>query len=255
MSNQELSKITSGQFYNAEADFYYDAYSDEVYMTIEQVANCLGYESRSGIDKMLQKHEYLTTSEFSIKENLSSILRKDREYITTLITEDGLYEISMLSHKPKAKEFRAFVRTILKGLRKGELKLTQTNNTILAELSNIQITLTQIQSQLQRQESLIYTLVPKYPYSEWKNKMTTKIKPLEQKHNTEFKTILRQIYGIMKTNYNIPLDLYAQDYLLQNPDKTKISMYELITLHTELHGLFEELVEHYEELILTPVPA
>ena len=39
------------------------------------------------------------------------------------LTEDGLYEVLMLSRKPIAKQFKKKVKEILKGLRKGELQI------------------------------------------------------------------------------------------------------------------------------------
>lgn len=41
------------------------------------------------------------------------------------LTEDGLYEVLMQSRKPIAKQFKKKVKEILKGLRKGELKLVK----------------------------------------------------------------------------------------------------------------------------------
>jgi len=42
---------------------------------------------------------------------------------TWFLTEDGLYEVLMQSNKPKAKDFKKQVKTLLKGLRKGELQI------------------------------------------------------------------------------------------------------------------------------------
>lgn len=44
----------------------------------------------------------------------------------TFLTEDGLYEVLMQSRKPIAKQFKKQVKTILKELRKGNLKLQST---------------------------------------------------------------------------------------------------------------------------------
>lgn len=42
---------------------------------------------------------------------------------TRVFTEDGIYEVAFLAETIKAKEFRFWVRQILKGLCKGELEL------------------------------------------------------------------------------------------------------------------------------------
>lgn len=44
---------------------------------------------------------------------------------TWFLTEDGLYEVLMQSRKPIAKQFKKKVKEILRGLRKGELKLVK----------------------------------------------------------------------------------------------------------------------------------
>ena len=46
------------------------------------------------------------------------------------LTEDGLYEVLMQSRKPIAKAFKKQIKKILKGLRKGEIKIS--NNTLNA---------------------------------------------------------------------------------------------------------------------------
>lgn len=53
---------------------------------------------------------------------------------TTFLTEDGLYEVLFQSRKPIAKEFKKQIKTMLKGLRKGELKLQPTKEEEKAQL-------------------------------------------------------------------------------------------------------------------------
>lgn len=43
-----------------------------------------------------------------------------KQYDTRIFTEDGIYEVTMLAKTEKAKEFRAFVRKLIKSIRKGE---------------------------------------------------------------------------------------------------------------------------------------
>jgi prophage antirepressor-like protein len=252
MINNSLQLITSENFYNSEANFYRDENND-IWMTIEQVANCLQYASRKGIDMMMAKYEYLKESEFSTHQNLWS-MGGGRTYETTLISEDGIYEVTMLSHKPKAKEFRAFVRKLLKAIRKKEITLyhSQSSELQIIELKQQNMRLeSKLDAQakhLQRIENILWTIAPSKPYNAWKSKMTPIINALAAKHDTTFNAITHQIYYSMKTDYGIPLDEYQQTLLRETPNATKIAMYDTVAIHTEIHSLFEELLSHYAEL-------
>lgn len=96
----------------------------DVFMTIDQLAQALDYADRGGVENIINRNEYLKDIEFStthkmkVVEGKREVMRERR-----IFTEDGIYEITMLSKQPKAKEFRAFVRKFLKGLRSGELQV------------------------------------------------------------------------------------------------------------------------------------
>jgi len=95
-------------------------------MTVDDLAKSLDYADRSGVQKIVNRNEYLKNIEFSTEDNLSLVeggRKVERE--VRIFNEDGIYEVTMLSSKPKAKEFRAFVRKTLKSLRKGEAILIQ----------------------------------------------------------------------------------------------------------------------------------
>lgn len=102
-------------------------------MTISQLAHCLGYASKSGVEKILQRNDYLRENDFSSictlavggtdKMGAPQTMQKTRVF-----TEDGIYEVTMLAKTEKAKEFRAFIRKLLKSLRKGEIKIIKPSN-------------------------------------------------------------------------------------------------------------------------------
>ncbi len=117
-----LSLATQQQFNSVMCDFYQNENND-VFMTINQLAEALEYADRSGIQKILDRNEYLKDKEFSVQDKMSST--DGKQYETRIFTEDGIYEVTMLSKQPKAKEFRTFVRKTLKALRKGEAILIQ----------------------------------------------------------------------------------------------------------------------------------
>lgn len=115
----ELTLIKSAEFGEIQCDFY--GKDNEIYMTISQLAACLGYADRSGVQKIVDRNDYLNKPEFSGWDNLS--LPSGGTQKTRIFTEDGIYEVTMLSKTEKAKEFRAWVRKILKSLRSGKAAL------------------------------------------------------------------------------------------------------------------------------------
>src|SRR5690625_2388834 len=95
-------------------------------MVIDDLAKSLGYADRRGIENIISRNEYLKSNEFSTTHKMTVVeggrnVTRERR----IFNEDGIYEITMLSKKPKAKEFRAFVRKLLKDLRKGNLQVVQ----------------------------------------------------------------------------------------------------------------------------------
>lgn len=117
----QMELVKQERFAGNEVDLY-KGVDGEVYMTIDQLAQALEYAGKSAVENMLLRNEYLRDEEFSSTHDVwvDGKLRNTR-----LFTEDGIYEVTMLSRQPKAKEFRFFIRELLKGLRKGELKVVQ----------------------------------------------------------------------------------------------------------------------------------
>lgn len=114
----KLTLVKSEHFGEIEADIYSNG--KEMFMTINQLAECLEYSTRRGVEMIIERNEYLKSPEFSVTHSLCAT--DGKQYETRIFTEDGIYEVTMLSKQPKAREFRAWVRKILKALRKGEAK-------------------------------------------------------------------------------------------------------------------------------------
>ncbi len=119
MSN--LALVKSADFGSVKCDFWENENGD-VLMTINQLAQALEYASKSGVENIVGRNEYLKDREFS---GTHSLWVGGTKQETRIFTEDGIYEITMLSKQPKAREFRSWVRKILKSLRKGETILAQ----------------------------------------------------------------------------------------------------------------------------------
>lgn len=115
----------SRKFNSVVCDFWQNENGD-VFMTINQLAQALEYASKKGVENLVANNEYLKDEEFSTLSKVSTGTHgKGGTQETRIFTEDGIYEVTMLSKQIKAKEFRAFVRKILKSLRKGELQIVQ----------------------------------------------------------------------------------------------------------------------------------
>lgn len=134
MNNLELVK--SFNFNGMNCDIY--SKDNEVFMTGEQLGKALGYQyAREGINKMVSRNEYLRDKEFSAEVKMTSASGIQN---TRIFTEDGIYEVTMLSKTETGKKFRKVVRGIIKSLRKGENKIIKTSEyqklTAEAKLNN-----------------------------------------------------------------------------------------------------------------------
>lgn len=118
-----LQLATQQQFNSVQCDFWENE-NNEVFMTINQLAQALEYADKKGVEKLIANNYYIKGEEFSIISKVTTGTDgRGGTQETRIFTEDGIYEITMLSSKPKAREFRAFVRKTLKVLRKGEAVL------------------------------------------------------------------------------------------------------------------------------------
>lgn len=134
MKNLELVK--SFNFNEVKCDIY--SKDNEVFMTGEQLGKVLGYKyAREGINKIVSRNEYLKDKEFSCEVKMTSEVG---ERNTRVFTEDGIYEVTMLSKTETGKRFRKVVRGIIKSLRKGENKIIKASEyqklTAEAKLNN-----------------------------------------------------------------------------------------------------------------------
>lgn len=135
----KLELVKSFNFNGINCDIY--SKDNEVFMTINQLAEVLGYKDRKGIEKIIERNEYLKDKGFSTTDKLSAT--DGKYYNTRVFTEDGIYEVTMLSKTETGKKFRKVVRGIIKSLRKGENKIIKTSEyqklTAEAKLNNSRV--------------------------------------------------------------------------------------------------------------------
>jgi len=148
-----LQKVREEKFGNIECDFYKDTNSDEYFMTINQLAQVLEYSSKDGVEKILKRNPYLRGDNYSTTYNLS-VLEGNRQVTRERIvfTEQGVYDVALLSGKPKGREFRLFVGNILKELRRtGVVRL---NKSGLARIDFMRNVLDSMEETIEKQREM-----------------------------------------------------------------------------------------------------
>lgn len=118
---KELVLAKEELFQGVHCDVWMNA-DREPFMTMDQIAEVLEYTDRKGIEKIIERNSYLKDKEFSTTYDLSEVegnrlVKRERR----MFTRDGVMEISFLSRKPKAREFRAWARRVLNTFMNGQL--------------------------------------------------------------------------------------------------------------------------------------
>lgn len=115
-----LTLVRSEDFGNVKCDFWRDENSN-FFMTAEQLGMALDYcNPRISIGNLVNRNSYVKSEEFS---GVTKLITPSGYQEMRVFTEDGIYEVTLLAKTSKAKEFRGWIRKILKGLRTGELVL------------------------------------------------------------------------------------------------------------------------------------
>lgn len=105
-----------GTFKKAGAEVnFYTVKRKELYATIEQLADALGYQSKKGLEKLIKRNSYLRENTYSFLAPApyavgGSAQRKSGQRKTQVIrffTRQGIYEIFSLSTMPKGRAIRA----------------------------------------------------------------------------------------------------------------------------------------------------
>lgn len=192
----ELSLRTTEMFGEVQTDIYEND-NQEMFMTAEQIGECLEYsEPIIAINKLITRNDYLREAEFSVVTKLVST--DGKHYNTRVFNEDGIYEITMLAKTSKAKEFRCWVRRLLKSLRKGDVNLITK-----AEYSLLQNQIIEANKVLARLETKLTPTKPNYWL--WKKHI---VNPLVNAISTKVTCETRDVYDVI---YDTMTDRYGFD--------------------------------------------
>ena len=131
-------------------------------------------------------------------------------------------------------------------------QLNKVNEQLTRQLQIISAQNTTMQDKLSRMWQKIMLIVPPAYYSSWKNKMSQKIvslaKILGYTNDDDRKSIYGDIYSMMRSDYDIDLDSYKENYLLSQIDCKNVAMIDVIDSDTSLRDIFEEIVDRYIQI-------
>ncbi len=107
-------------------------------INIGKLSEVLGYELKNGVEVIINRNEYLKTREFS---RVEKILTNGGIQEARVFTEDGIMEVAFLASTEKAREFRAFMRHLIKQLRANQnpLAVVQNNESLVTMQENYKV--------------------------------------------------------------------------------------------------------------------
>lgn len=264
-----LNLIHTDLFHGSPVNIYENT-SNEIFMTARQLATCLEYSRKSQFEKLLSHHPELRENEFSLLATIpvpqtippskgsthSQQIFIDQQ--TRVFNEDGIYEVCMLSRKPKAQEFRRHIRQLLKALRRGEVQLNFTQQTQIVALQNklslVSSSIYQIQADIKRLQTSTQRIagaVCTYHSSPWKTTVYKRVKALAEEINcTDNKQIFANIYNSMRDTYGKDLNAYADIYAQHHPGDKRLNGIDTVDAFEELQPLFDTLLNNYVNLFV-----
>lgn len=101
----ELSLLTQEKFGGVELELYQNE-SNDVFMTVSQLAQALGYSSKGSLESLVSRNPYVKESEFSVVQKIEATDKK--KYDTRLFNVDGIRSILQLSDVPLSRKMPLF---------------------------------------------------------------------------------------------------------------------------------------------------
>lgn len=259
----------------ATCDFWGNA-NNEYLVTREQIGRALGYSNPANAIKNIHLKHKERLDKFSTQLTLGYV-EGDRyvERERILYNRKGIMEICRWSRQPLADKFMDWCWEIMDRLISNSLntvtlsreeysmiintvnevgQLNKVNEQLTRQLQIISAQNTTMQDKLSRMWQKIMLIVPPAHYSSWKNKMSQKIvslaKILGYTNDDDRKSIYSDIYNMMRSDYDIDLDSYKENYLLSQIDCKNVAMIDVIDSDTALRDIFEEIVDRYIQIKL-----
>ena len=257
----------------ATCDFWGNA-NNEYLVTREQIGWALGYSNPTNAIKNIHLKHKERLDKFSTQLTLGYV-EGDRyvERERILYNRKGIMEICRWSRQPLADKFMDWCWEIMDRLISNSLntvtlsreeysmivnaanevgQFNKVNEQLARQLQIISAQNTTMQDKLSRMWQKIMLIVPPVHYSSWKNKMSQKIvslaKILGYINDDDRKSIYSDIYSIMKSDYDIDLDSYKENYLLSQTNYKNVAMIDVIDSDTALRDIFEEIVDRYIQI-------
>ncbi|MFR6326153.1 MAG: BRO family protein [Ruminococcus sp.] len=257
----------------ATCDFWGNA-NNEYLVTREQIGRALGYSNPANAIKNIHLKHKERLDKFSTQLTLGYV-EGDRyvERERILYNRKGIMEICRWSRQPLADKFMDWCWEIMDRLISNSLntvtlsreeysmivnatnevgQLNKVNEQLTRQLQIISAQNTTMQDKLSRMWQKIMLIVPPAHYSSWKNKMSQKIvslaKILGYTNDDDRKSIYSDIYNMMRSDYDIDLDSYKENYLLSQTDYKNVAMIDVIDSDTVLRDIFEEIVDRYIQI-------
>lgn len=257
----------------ATCDFWCNA-NNEYLVTREQIGRALGYSNPTNAIKNIHLKHKERLDKFSTQLTLGYV-EGDRyvERERILYNRKGIMEICRWSRQPLADKFMDWCWEIMDRLISNSLntvtlsreeysmivnavnevgQLNKVNEQLTRQLQIISAQNTTMQDKLSRMWQKIMLIVPPAHYSSWKNKMSQKIvslaKILGYTNDDDRKSIYGDIYSMMRSDYDIDLDSYKENYLLSQTDCKNVAMIDVIDNDTALRDIFEEIVDRYIQI-------
>lgn len=257
----------------ATCDFWGNA-NNEYLVTREQIGRALGYSNPANAIKNIHLKHKERLDKFSTQLTLGYV-EGDRyvERERILYNRKGIMEICRWSRQPLADKFMDWCWEIMDRLISNSLntvtlsreeysmiintvnevgQLNKVNEQLTRQLQIISAQNTTMQDKLSRMWQKIMLIVPPAHYSSWKNKMSQKIvslaKILGYTNDDDRKSIYSDIYNMMRSDYDIDLDSYKENYLLSQIDCKNVAMIDVIDSDTALRDIFEEIVGRYIQI-------
>ncbi len=257
----------------ATCDFWGNI-NNEYLVTREQIGRALGYSNPTNAIKNIHRKHKERLDKFSTQLTLGYV-EGDRyvERERILYNRKGIMEICRWSRQPLADKFMDWCWEIMDRLISNSLntvtlsreeysvivnaanevgQLNKVNEQLTRQLQIISAQNTTIQDKLSRMWQKIILVTPPTHYSSWKNKMSQRIVSLANilgyTSDDDRKSIYGDIYSMMRSDYDIDLDSYKENYLLSQTDYKNVAMIDVIDNDTTLRDVFEEIADRYIQI-------